>query len=272
MPNRSIAAEGCRRRQRWKTLRYQRWHSPRFPVLAEVREGLSNTPTGPVPQNGFGILEDFSQLLSGSTSPMYPGICSSSFTSTDFRSPVRFRRTRWQREHRSGSGYRKWSAADVFASSTRGRASCTGIYRHCGLSGNEGVGDTAADNQLVSGADRESERSVGRYFRTTNDSHHRTSRFFFSALRHQFSQQRACAHQHQNLPIPWVEACARCAVPKASITNTSQGGVFLDNFVVFLFAFVKAKTFSRTTSSPSATSTPSVIFDGRTGLSSLSFR
>ncbi len=79
-----------------------------------------------VPQNGFGILE-FSQLLSGSAADI--GICSSSLRNWRIsESPVRFRRTRWQRGHRSEPGYRKWSA-DVFASST-GQLR-TGIYRRC---------------------------------------------------------------------------------------------------------------------------------------------
>lgn len=53
-----------------------------FSTFAEVREFEHANRT--VPQNGFRILQDFSQFLSGSIADI--GICSSAFTSlTDFR-------------------------------------------------------------------------------------------------------------------------------------------------------------------------------------------
>jgi len=59
------------------------------------------------------------------------------------------------------------------------------------------------------------------------------------------------------LATPWVEASARCAVPKASMTNTSQSAAyFCAVSSTFFFSPLLTRQFSSTTSSPSATSKP----------------
>ena len=76
-----------------------------------------------------------------------------------------------------------------------------------------------------------------------------------------------------NLATPWVEASARCAVPKASITKTSHSAAyFLAVSSTFFFSPLLKRQFSSSTSSPSATSKPPSTQSRirRTGLPSLS--
>ena len=57
---------------------------------------------------------------------------------------------------------------------------------------------------------------------------------------------------------PWVEACARCAVPNASITNTSHSAAYcFDKVSSSLPSPTFMRQFSSSTSLPGATSTPS---------------
>ena len=63
-----------------------------------------------------------------------------------------------------------------------------------------------------------------------------------------------------NLATPWVEASARCAVPKASITNTSHSPAYFRAVSsAFFFSPLLKRTFSSNTSSPAATSKPPLI-------------
>ena len=60
-----------------------------------------------------------------------------------------------------------------------------------------------------------------------------------------------------NLATPWVEPWARCAVPKASITNTSHSAAYCcASSSVFFFSPLLKRTFSSSTSSPACTWTP----------------
>ena len=61
-----------------------------------------------------------------------------------------------------------------------------------------------------------------------------------------------------NLATPWVEPSARCAVPKASITNTSHSAAyFCASSSAFFFSPLLKRTFSNSTIWPGCTSTPS---------------
>ena len=61
-----------------------------------------------------------------------------------------------------------------------------------------------------------------------------------------------------NRATPSVEACARCAVPNASFTNTSQSAAYLfANSASFFFSPLLQRQFSSITTSPGFTSTPS---------------
>ena len=60
-----------------------------------------------------------------------------------------------------------------------------------------------------------------------------------------------------NLPTPCVEASARCAVPKASITNTSHSdAICLARSSLSFFSPLLKRTFSSSTAEPGAVSTP----------------
>ncbi len=134
------------------------------------------------------------------------------------------------------------------------------------LSGNEGVGDTAADNQLVSDFRQGIQNGqFGRYFRTTNDSHHRTSRFFQRfTQRIQFSgQQRACARNISKF-ADTVGRSLRAVRSTKGVHHeyVTQGGVFFrQRFVVFLFAFVKANVFQNHQLTFGHVNAVQVIFD-----------
>ncbi|MNF43472.1 hypothetical protein D3C85_867250 [compost metagenome] len=61
-----------------------------------------------------------------------------------------------------------------------------------------------------------------------------------------------------NLATPWVEPWARWAVPKASMTNTSQRAAYCRaSSSLFFFSPGLKRTFSSSTSWPGWTSTPS---------------
>ena len=69
--------------------------------------------------------------------------------------------------------------------------------------------------------------------------------------------RRPAAAVGANLAMPWVDASARCAVPKASITKTShRAAYFFAVSSTFFFSPLLTRQFSSTTSSPSATSKP----------------
>ncbi|MCY1550597.1 hypothetical protein D9M68_868640 [compost metagenome] len=60
-----------------------------------------------------------------------------------------------------------------------------------------------------------------------------------------------------NLATPWVEPSARCAVPKASMTNTSHSPAYCwANSSAFFFSPLLKRTFSNSTTSPALISTP----------------
>ena len=57
---------------------------------------------------------------------------------------------------------------------------------------------------------------------------------------------------------PWVDACARCAVPNASITNTSHSAAYLrESASSSAFSPTFMRQFSSSTNWPGCTSTPS---------------
>ncbi len=116
------------------------------------------------------------------------------------------------------------------------------------LSGNEGVSDTAAHDQLVSDFRQGIQNGqFGGHFRTTNDSDHRTSWLFQRfTQRVQFSgQQRACA-RHVSKFADAVGGSLRAVRSTESVhhEHVAQRSVFLRQFfVVFFLAFVEANVF-----------------------------
>ena len=133
------------------------------------------------------------------------------------------------------------------------------------LSSNEGVSDTAAHDQLVSDFRQGIQNGqFGGHFRTTNDSDHRTSWLFQRfTQRVQFSgQQRACA-RHVSKFADAVGGSLRAVRSTESVhhEHVAQRSVFLRQFFVVFFSPLLKRTFSSTTSSPAATSTPSVVFN-----------
>ena len=116
------------------------------------------------------------------------------------------------------------------------------------LGGNEGVSDTAADDQLVSDFRQGIQHGqLSGYFRTTDDSDHRTSRLFQRfTQRVQFSgQQRACA-RHVSKFADAVGGSLRAVRSTESVhhEHVAQRSVFLRQFfVVFFLAFVEANVF-----------------------------
>ncbi len=169
---------------------------------------------------------------------------------------MRFRELRWQREHRSEPGYRKWSA-DVLPSTVS--VSAQGFTDAVALSGNEGVGDSR--RQTISwSATTGIQNGHLVDTRTTNDSHHRDRAGSFSAFHPTHPVQRpaaACARNISKICRHRGSLRAWCAKYQRRPSMNTSHGVFLDSASPFLFAFVKANVFQNH-QPPSATSTPSV--------------
>ena len=133
------------------------------------------------------------------------------------------------------------------------------------LSGNEGIRNTTANDQLVSDFRQGVQNSqFGRNFRTTNNSHHRTSRFFqrFTQCIQLFSQQRT----RTRYVSKFADTVGRslCTVGRAESVHdeyVAQCGIFFgQRFVVFLLAFVEANVFQNNQFTGSDFNAVQVIF------------
>ena len=116
------------------------------------------------------------------------------------------------------------------------------------LSGNEGVGDAAANDQLVSDFRQGIQNGqLSGNFRTAHDSDHRTGRFFqrFTQGVQLSGQQRTCASDVSEF-ADTVSRSLRAVSGTERVHDEyiAQRSVFFrQRFVVFLLAFVKANVF-----------------------------
>ena len=131
---------------------------------------------------------------------------------------------------------------------------------------NKGVSNTTTNDQLVSDFRQGVQNGqFGRYFRTTNDSHHRASRFFQCfTQRVQFScQQRACARNVSEF-TDTVSRSLRAVSSTECVhyEHVTQCSVFFgQSFVVFLLAFVEANVFQNNQFTFSNVNAVEVIFN-----------
>ena len=99
------------------------------------------------------------------------------------------------------------------------------------LRGEEGVGDAAADDQLVDLAEQALEhRELGRHLRAGDDRDQRTRRASRAPSPARSARSSAAGRRRRpcaKRATPCVLASARCAVPNASITKTSHSAAML---------------------------------------------
>ena len=126
----------------------------------------------------------------------------------------------------------------------------------------EGVGDAAADDQLVHLREQRFEHGeLGGDLRARDDGHQRPRGLLEARAPAHRARPRAAGRRRRpwrSLPTPCVLASARCAVPKASITNTSHSAAILrESSGSSFFSPLLKRTFSQSTACPGWQSTPS---------------
>src|SRR5690606_15107918 len=162
--------------------------SNNFSPFTEVREFEHANRT--VPQDSFCVFEDFSQFLCRNVAQVqnllfvFDVVNRFQGRGCGFRELGRYANVSWNRDIAGAQQAFGFVNQVCFVQ---------GFAHVVALSGNEGVRDTTANDQLVSDFRQGIQNGqFGRNFRTTNDSHHWTSRFFQCfTQRFQFvSQQR----------------------------------------------------------------------------------
>lgn len=214
-------------------------------------------------QNGFGIFEDFSQLLSGSIVDIQDlfvffyvvnGFQSCWCGFGEFGGNVNIG---WNWDIVSGQQMFCFVNQVSFVQ---------GFIDIVVLSGNEGVGDIVVDNQLVSDFRQGIQNGqFGRYFRIINDSYYWMSWFFQCFIQCiQFSgQQWVCVcNISKFVDIVGRSLCVVCGIKGVYYEYVIQGGVFFRQcFVVFFFVFVKVNVFQNYQFIFSYVNVVQVIFD-----------
>src|SRR5690606_13917001 len=217
--------------------------SNNFSPFTEVREFEHANRT--VPQDSFCVFQDFSQFLCRNVAQVQNLLFI-------FDVVYRFQGSSRRFGELSGNANIGWNRDITGAQQAFGFVNqvcfIQGFTDVVALSGNEGVRDTTANDQLVSNFRQGIQNGqFGRNFRTTHDGNHWTSRFFQCfTQRIQFrGQQRTSARN----VCEFTDTGGRrlrtvCSTECIHYEYVAQRRVFFGEcFVVFLLAFVEANVF-----------------------------
>ncbi|CCJ86072.1 hypothetical protein BN133_2449 [Cronobacter dublinensis 582] len=214
-----------------------------FGAFTEVRE--FEYANRAIPQNSFGVFQNFSQFLSGNVAHIQDLLFIFDVRNRFQGCGGGFRELRRHANVGRNRNVAKGQQTFGFINQIRFVQGFTDVMA---LGCHEGVSDAAADDQLVSDfGQRVQHGQFGGNFRAANDSDHRARRLFqrFAERIQLFCQQRACACYISE----FADAVGRSlrAVRGAKSVHyeyVAQRGIFFcQRFVVFLLAFVKANVF-----------------------------
>ena len=237
----------CRRRRRSRT-RCDAAIASASALVPSANASNSNTPTGPfqtmVPALAMIVFSAAIEL-----GPMSRIRSSGSTFSIAFESrPWRGRELLGARPRRRGSAPRPGIHASRIACASPTRSASASDLADRGRAGgqDEGVGDAAADDQLVDlGGQRLQHGELGRDLRAGDDGDQRPLRVARAPCRGRRARRPAAARRRRSAryrAMPCVVASARCAVPKASlhVDVAERRHLPRELLVVLLLALVEA--------------------------------